>query len=77
MWLRGRWWGLMVLDIASNTLPCPHIPYGMKIFHGIHMDSIWDENIPWIPHGMRDLVEFENKKNCLHLFYIYSSLQKW
>ena len=31
----------------------------------------------WIPHGMRDLVEFENKKNCLHLFYIYSSLQKW
>jgi len=31
-----------------NTLPCPHIPYGMQIFHGIHMDSM---DSTWIPHG--------------------------
>jgi len=73
---------------GSNTLPCPHIPYGIhmeckysmesmwnmfgsiwnieqspygiEIFHGFHVDFIWNGNIPWIPYGMRDLVEFGN-----------------
>ena len=25
-------------------------PYGMEIFHGLHMDSIW--NIEWSPYGI-------------------------
>ena len=29
----------------SNSLPCPHIPYG------IHMESMWNANIPWNLHG--------------------------
>jgi len=41
----------------ANNLPCPHIPYGMQIFHGIHMESMWNMfgsiwNIEWIPYGI-------------------------
>ena len=30
-----------------NTLPSPHIPYGIQV------ESIWNENIPWNSHGIQ------------------------
>ena len=32
--------------VFTNTLPSPCIPYG------IHLESMWNENIPWNPHGI-------------------------
>jgi hypothetical protein len=65
----------------------PWIPHGFHMEWKYSMDSTWNGHvfIPcgfqvdsiWNPYGMRDLVEFGNKKKCLHLFYIYNSLQKW
>jgi hypothetical protein len=38
--------GIAMVKLDRNTLPCPHIPYG------IHMEWIYSMDSTWIPYGM-------------------------
>jgi hypothetical protein len=50
------------------------IPYGMQIFHGIHMDSMWNMfgsiwNIEWSPYGIEIFHGFHMDSIWKEIFY--------